>query len=126
MPVLANPLRWQGMAETDRATYRYYLSLGESGAEPSGLVRYEKPQASAAGTIARVSQSSEAAGVFLEFARFPVFQVEGDCASQLLVQLADLRYTEPGPGPGGSFALELPVACAEQQPQQQTGAPDKK
>lgn len=122
MPVLANPLRWQGMAETDRATYRYFLSLGEGVPEPSGLVRYEKPQGSDAGVIARAARN-EAASVFLEFARFPVFQVEGDCASQLLVQLADLRYTEPGPGPRGSFGLELPISCAE--PQEQPGASNK-
>lgn len=110
MPTLANPLRWQGMAETDRATYRFFLALGES---PTGVVRYEKPQGSEVQAIERVSQD-EGARVFLEFARFPVFQLEGDCASQLLVQLADLRYTEPGPARGrGTFALELPVACPE-------------
>lgn len=123
MPVLANPLRWQGMVETDRATYRYFLSLGESVAEPTALVRYEKPQGSDAGVIARASRN-EGASVFLEFARFPVFQVEGDCASRLLVQFADLRYTEPSPGPRGSFGLELPIECAE--PQQQPGASNKK
>jgi hypothetical protein len=89
------------------------------------LVRNEKPQGSDAGVIARAS-SNEAASVFLEFARFPVFQVEGDCASQLLVQLADLRYTEPGPGPRGSFGLELPISCAEPPQQQQPGVSNKK
>jgi inner membrane protein len=129
MPMLANPLRWQGMAETDRATYRYFFSLADGNQEPSYLVRYEKPRGSDAVALARASQD-EGARVFLEFARFPVFQVEGDCASRLLVQLADLRYTEPGPGPRGSFALELPVECAQQpqqqQQQQETGASDKK
>jgi inner membrane protein len=111
MPTLANPLRWQGMAETDRATYRFFLVLEES---PTGVVRYEKPQGSEAQVIERARQEHEGARVFLEFARFPVFNFEGDCASQLLVQLADLRYTEPGPARGrGSFALELPVACPE-------------
>jgi hypothetical protein len=76
-------------------------------------VRYEKPQGSEVQAIESVSQN-EGARAFLEFARFPVFQLEGDCASQLLVQLADLRYTEPGPARGrGTFALELPVACPE-------------
>jgi inner membrane protein len=110
MPTLANPLRWQGMAETDRATYRFFLALGDS---PTGIVRYEKPQGSEVRAVERVSQD-EGGRAFLEFARFPVFQLEGDCASQLLVQLADLRYTEPGPTRGrGTFALELPVACPE-------------
>ncbi len=109
MPTLANPLRWQGMAETDRATYRFFLVLEKS---PTGVVRYEKPQASQIQAIERVRQEEEGARVFLEFARFPVFNFEGDCASQLLVQLADLRYTEPGSA-RGTFALELPVACPE-------------
>jgi hypothetical protein len=32
------------------------------------------------------------------------------CATQTLVQLADLRYTEPGTS-RGNFSLELPVDC---------------
>jgi inner membrane protein len=124
MPTLANPLRWQGMAETDRATYRYFLTLGKDEREPTGLVRYEKPQGFEAQAVSRAARD-RGARVFLEFARFPVFQVEGDCARRLLVQLADLRYTEPGPEQRGSFALELPVDCPEQQ-QQRTGASDKK
>jgi inner membrane protein len=124
MPTLANPLRWQGMAETDRATYRYFLSVSESGSGPTGLVRYEKPQGSEAVAVARAVQDT-GAKVFLEFARFPVFQIEGDCASQLLVELADLRYTEPGTTQRGSFALELPVECTELRQQQETGASEK-
>lgn len=118
MPTLADPLRWQGMTETDRATYRFFLSLSRSPAEISDMVRYEKPQGSEAQVVQRASEDN-GARVFLEFARFPVFQFEGDCASRMFVQLADLRYTEPGPARGrGSFALELPVAC----PEQETGA----
>jgi inner membrane protein len=113
MPTLANPLRWQGMAETDRATYRFFLSLNDDGREFPGRVRFEKQQGDAARAVERAAADYRAR-VFLEFARFPVFQVEGDCASQLLVQLADLRYTEPGATRSGSFALELPVACPEE------------
>ncbi len=119
MPTLADPLRWQGMAVTDRATYRFFLSLSRSSAEISDMVRYEKPQGSEAQVVARAAEDS-GAKVFLEFARFPVFQLEGDCASRMFVQLADLRYTEPGPArQSGSFALELPVACPEPE---ETGA----
>jgi inner membrane protein len=115
MPTLADPLRWQGMTETDRATYRFFLSLNRSSAEISDMVRYEKPQGSEAQAARRASED-RGARVFLEFARFPVFQFEGDCASRMFVQLADLRYTEPGPARSrGSFALELPVACQEQE-----------
>jgi len=126
MPTLANPLRWQAMAETDRATYRYFISLGEDGSGPKGLVRYEKPQGGDARAVERASED-RGATVFLEFARFPVFQVEGDCASRLLVQLADLRYTEPGPGTRGSFALTVPVECeAEAATALKTGASHKR
>jgi len=35
--------------------------------------------------------------MFFEFARFPVERViDSSCATQTLVQFADLRYTEPG------------------------------
>lgn len=125
MPTLANPLRWQSVAETDRATYRYFLILGQDESGPAGLVRYEKPQGSDAQAVARAAEDV-GARVFLEFARFPVFQVEGDCASQLLVQLADLRYTEPRPRQRGSFSLEVPVECAEAGLQRETGASEKK
>jgi inner membrane protein len=116
MPTLANPLRWQAMTETDRATYRYFISLGEDGSGPASLVRYEKPRGSDAQAVARAGKDAGAT-VFLEFARFPVFQVEGDCATQLLVQLADLRYTEPSTEQRGSFSLAVPVECAQGQPQ---------
>jgi len=50
--------------------------------------------------------------VFLGFARFPVFRLVGaDCATQTVVQIADLRYTEPGQQRGGTFSLDVPIAC---------------
>lgn len=113
MPTLADPLRWQSMIETDRATYRLFLSLREGPQARSAWVRYEKPQGGEAQIIARATDDRGAV-VFLEFARFPVFQVEGDCATRMFVQLADLRYTEPGAArERGTFALELPVECPE-------------
>ncbi|HSB26313.1 MAG TPA: hypothetical protein VLE19_00595, partial [Pyrinomonadaceae bacterium] len=52
--------------------------------------------------------------VFLGFARFPVAKLaDPNCTSQTLVQLADLRYTEPGTS-RGSFSLEVPVDCPTQ------------
>lgn len=121
MPTLANPLRWQSMAETDRATYRFFSSsLGANDPDSSGLVRYQKPEGKALAPIAAASRE-RGAQVFLEFARFPVFQVQGDCATQALVQLADLRYTEPG-ATRGTFSLEVPVAC----PPEEAGATNNK
>ena len=106
MPTLANPFRWDCVFETDRATYRFSLGLLEQTASPE-VVRYGKAPPE---LIAAVSQQRPAR-VFLGFARFPVMQLaEPDCVTRTLVQLADLRYTEPG-GSRGVFALEVPIDC---------------
>jgi inner membrane protein len=109
MPTLANPVRWQAVVETDKAAYRFDVSL-LAASEQDSLIRYERPEALKS---PRINDALEArsAQVFLEFARFPVVRlVETSCPANALVQLADLRYTEPG-SRRGSFALELPVEC---------------
>jgi inner membrane protein len=109
MPTLANPFKWLVVAETERAAYRFNLSLTGSG-HGGDVVRYEKPDATRSRAIEQAERDSRSQ-VFLGFARFPVVQVIGeDCATQTLVQFADLRYTEPGRG-GGTFSLEVPVDC---------------
>jgi hypothetical protein len=96
--------------ETDRATYKFDLSLSKA-AEPRNLKRFEKPTGRAAELIAEADHDQRAQ-IFLGFARFPGFRVvDESCATQTLVQFADLRYTEPGNG-RGTFSLELPVECA--------------
>lgn len=110
MPTLANPLRWQCVFETERANYRFDLALGQT--ETLGeTVRYEKPVGVEAEAFAQAAEDYRAR-VFLGFARFPVARVAGDCVSETLVQMADLRYTEPGRGQRGTFSLEVPVECA--------------
>jgi len=109
MPTLANPFRWMSVVETDRATYRFILELFGDG-RPADLVRFEKPQGTDSAAIGEALLDSRSQA-FMDFARFPVFRVAGaDCASQTLVQFADLRYTEPGRG-RGTFSLEVPVDC---------------
>jgi inner membrane protein len=111
MPVLADPLRWQCVADTDRATYRFYVSLVRSNDEwASGAARFEKPQGDDALAFERAAKDWRAQ-IFLDFARFPATRIEGDCLSGLLVQFADLRYTEPGAGGRGAFSLSVPVTC---------------
>ncbi len=109
MPTPANPAEWVCVMETDRAAYRFNLSLFHQEQVSSDLVRYKKADASdPAGAEASRDYRSQ---IFLDFARFPVVQVVGeDCLTQTLVQFADLRYTEPG-RTGGTFALEVPVDC---------------
>jgi hypothetical protein len=113
MPTLANPFAWDCVFETETATYRFELKLGSS-MPTSKLVRYQKPGDRLAELLQKVS-GDRRAEVFLGFARFPVAQLAAPgCTTQTLVQLADLRYTEPGRS-RGSFSLELPVDCQNEQ-----------
>ena len=110
MPRLANPLRWDCVFETDRATYRFDLGLLDD--TPSGrIVRYAKEPPELKATVSQ----QRPAYIFLGFARFPVMQLEDpDCMTRTLVQLADLRYTEPGES-RGSFSLAVPIDCPVEQ-----------
>ncbi len=109
MPTLANPLRWSCVFETERATYRFELSLIGSHRR-SKLVRYDKEEPSGNPALAQAIRDSRSQ-ILLEFARFPVVRVTGeDCLTQTLVQFADLRYTEPG-RERGTFSLTVPVEC---------------
>jgi inner membrane protein len=112
MPTLANPLRWDCVFETDKATYRFSLEL-QTQAPASPAARYEKPAGALAAALQQVS-AQKPARVFLGFARFPVAQfADSSCTTQTLLQLADLRYTQPGRS-RGTFALDLPVDCPDQ------------
>lgn len=109
MPRLANPFRWDCVFETDRAMYRFDLGLLQTGSP--NAVRYEKPGSELKAVVDYVNQQRPAQ-VFLNFARFPVMKLaDPGCTASTLVQLADLRYTEPGRS-RGSFALELPIDCS--------------
>jgi inner membrane protein len=142
MPMLANPLRWSCVAETDRAVYRYFVGLNHSSSSSpiivngyqhnspdpapspppgvdsyehnspeSAFKRYEKPTGRAA-ELSAVAAEDRRAKILLNFARFPMARVQDEnCVSQTIVQIADLRYTEPG-ATRGSFSLNLPVECA--------------
>jgi inner membrane protein len=117
MPSLADPSLWRVLAETDRATYRFDTSLltrvETELRSPAALTRFEKPQGEAAELAARAAED-ERAKIFLDFARFPATRVQTqNCAEELLVQFADLRFTEPGtPRRTGNFGLEIPVRPA--------------
>ena len=118
MPTLANPLNWDCVFETDRATYRFPVHLVAANS-PWRVIRYEKP----AGALAQVMNTVEQrkpGRVFLGFARFPVARLaDADCLGQTFVQLADLRYTEPGSS-RGPFAVELQVDCPNEPGERET------
>ena len=107
MPRLANPFRWDCVFETDRAMYRFDVSImgDNSNGRP---VRYVKPEGELKQTLDTIAQQ-KSVRVFLGFARFPVAQLEDPgCTTQTLVQLADaIRRANPR----GSFSLEVPVDC---------------
>jgi inner membrane protein len=110
MPTLANPTEWLSISETDRATYKFQVSLLRDAGSNASIARFEKPTGSSAEIIAKAERDSRAQ-IFLGFARFPGFRVVGeDCLTHSIVQFADLRYTEPGKG-RGTFSLDLPVDC---------------
>jgi inner membrane protein len=108
MPRLANPFHWDCAFETDRAMYRFDFSL--LGANASNAVRYEKPGPELKNVVDYVSEQ-RSAQIFLNFARFPVMKLaDPSCTTTTFVQLADLRYTEPGKS-RGTFTLDLPIDC---------------
>ncbi|HET6670359.1 MAG TPA: metal-dependent hydrolase [Pyrinomonadaceae bacterium] len=110
MPTLANPFRWLAVAETDRAAYRFEVSLTDDIRYPSSSARHERADTMSSPFLLSAVKDRRAR-IFLGFARFPVYGVVGaDCLSETIVQLADLRYTQPG-STRGTFALEVPVAC---------------
>jgi inner membrane protein len=113
MPRLANPFRWDFVFDTDRATYRFDVGVIER-TSIGNTVRYAKPTGELKAALDAIAQQKPVR-VFLGFARFPVLQLsDPDCVTRTLVQLADLRYTEPG-GSRGSFSLEVPVDCPNEQ-----------
>ena len=113
MATLANPFRWSCVVETENAAYRFDLSLTGDNSAVSQLVRHDRADTADSPSV-KNSLTDERAKIFLDFARFPVARVVGtDCLTQTFVQLADLRYTEPGSG-RGTFSLDVPVDCPVQ------------
>ena len=112
MPMAATPFRWQSVAETDRAIYRYPSAVtGDDRAmDISRVGRFEKPTGRAAELVS-IAERDRRAQEFLLFARFPIAVPEpSDCIGQALVQFADIRYTEPGAA-RGAFSVNVPVDC---------------
>jgi hypothetical protein len=108
-PLPADPRAWRCLAETSRGTFRFDVKLDASGVGPHNLIAFEKPSGEEARLVERASED-ERARALLDFARFPVARVRRDEAGGWVVQLADLRFTEPGARRRpGSFALDVTV-----------------
>ncbi|MEO6392427.1 MAG: metal-dependent hydrolase [Pyrinomonadaceae bacterium] len=111
MPMFGNPFRWQSLAESDRAIYRFTQVLNSTPSESPISKRYAKPDLGQVPLVEEASKNENAL-VFLRFARFPLARVAGKCPQETVVRFADLRYTEPGSS-RGPFALEVPVRCPD-------------
>ena len=108
MPMPGNPARWLCLATTERATYRFEVSLTQAATRPPE--RFAQNTAEESVTVQQAYAQDMGARIWRNFARFPAARVVGSCVTGTLVQLADLRYTEPGAS-NGSFGLTVPVAC---------------
>jgi len=113
MPTAASAFRWQSVAETDQAIYRFMIRLGNASsanAADGPVTRYVKPFGQDAALV-KIAEQDRRAQTLLDFARFPLAQVDAEnCVGQTLVQFADLRYTEPGRG-RANFSVNIPVDC---------------
>jgi inner membrane protein len=113
MPTEANPFRWESVAETDAAIYKFAVSVVSDSTDinnKGAVTRFEKPAGQEAQLVS-VAERDRRAEALLGFARFPLARVSTDnCIGQALVQFADLRYTEPGHG-RGNFSVNIPVDC---------------
>ncbi|MFL6257554.1 MAG: metal-dependent hydrolase [Pyrinomonadaceae bacterium] len=109
-PVLADPLTWNCMADTDRSTFRFDLRLNKVYVEDlRNVLSFDKLAGEEAEVMLRASED-ESARVLLDFARFPVARVWRADSGRWVVQFADLRYTEPGARSRvGGFALDVSV-----------------
>ena len=109
-PVLADPLAWRCLYETDRSTTRFDMRLGAARPEElRNVVSVARPAGEDAEAVRRASDDASAR-VLLDFARFPVARVRRADAGGWVVQFADLRFTEPGARARvGGFALDVPV-----------------
>jgi inner membrane protein len=113
MPNAATFFRWQSVAETDQAIYRFpvrFKNMNSAASAEPQVVRYAKPT-SQERALVQIAEQDRRARILLGFARFPLAHAEvGNCIGQSLVQFADLRYTEPGRG-RGNFSVNIPVGC---------------
>lgn len=111
MPTTASALRWQAVAETDQAMYRFMVQFGTASQSVDGpMTRYAKPKGETEALVS-IAEQDRRARTLLDFARFPIAAVGSDnCVGQTLVQFADLRYTEPG-RERGNFSVNIPVDC---------------
>jgi inner membrane protein len=112
MPTAASLFRWQAVAETSEAMYRFTVGIGGVNSPDPGreVARFPKPKGEQLALVNN-SEQDRRTQTLLGFARFPIARVDADnCAGQALVHWADLRYTEPGRG-RGNFSVDVPVDC---------------
>jgi hypothetical protein len=90
LPQFLNPLGWSGVVETDKAYHLTFAGLGllQSEFERRRVKAYFKPDQSE--ILVRATQTPTA-GVFLDFARYPLFQISSSAEGHQ-VTARDLRF----------------------------------
>jgi inner membrane protein len=100
LPTPLDPFRWRLLADTGSAYFTGEVNLN---APVTPLRRREKLPETA--VVARVRETSDVAGVFLQFATFPWLEVaETDAGTEVVFR--DLRFERPG---RDSFAARVLV-----------------
>ena len=89
LPQFLNPMGWSGVVETEKAYHLGFAGFGflQSGFERRRVKTFFKPNLSEVGAATQGIQ----AGVFLDFARYPLFQISPS-AEGYNVTARDLRF----------------------------------
>ena len=87
MPTLSNPSHWRGLIESDRAIYRFDLSLSDPAAAIKNLTRFAKPEGIEAQAIDSAKQDRRVK-ILLECSRFPLGGLRVGLLTETLVQFA--------------------------------------
>jgi inner membrane protein len=93
-PYEVNIFKWHGVAETDQTYESVMVNSSTPEVDPQGTAQsYYKPQDS---EVIRAAKASYLGGTFLDWARFPIIEVEKREAPVLyVVSFRDIRYAYP-------------------------------
>jgi inner membrane protein len=104
-PTFINPFDWTGVAETRSSYYLLDVNALASGIDMNGSEVLRKPPPSKPLSVA---ESTNAANIFLRFARFPWAVVLGT-EEGFTVYIRDLRFASPN-SPQWAFVLEVQLS----------------
>lgn len=93
MPYPLNPFRWYGIVETDDFFERFELNSANGDVDPTGRAQTRfKPEETDA---TRAAKGSYLGRIYLDWARFPLTEVERLNSGGYVVRFQDLRFSYP-------------------------------